>query len=90
MKIFLTEFKYEGKTFEGPTILASSFEEAEKQADNYDVIVVGILDTVVTVSLSCYNVIHNKGRQGVIQAAYKVHINMNTYLICTALLSTVP
>tara|TARA_R110002020_G_scaffold35251_3_gene106556 strand:- start:1962 stop:2144 length:183 start_codon:yes stop_codon:yes gene_type:complete len=47
MKIFLTEFKYEGKTFEGPTILASSFEEAEKQADNYDVIVVGILDTVV-------------------------------------------
>tara|TARA_R100001143_G_C3332133_1_gene120009 strand:- start:187 stop:369 length:183 start_codon:yes stop_codon:yes gene_type:complete len=47
MKIFLTEFQYDGKTFEGPTILASSFEEAEKQAKNYDVTVVGILDTVV-------------------------------------------
>ena len=47
MKIFLTEFEYDGKTFEGPTILASSFEEAEKQAKNYDVTVVGLLDTVV-------------------------------------------
>jgi|TARA_R110000803_G_scaffold44979_3_gene95028 hypothetical protein len=47
MKIFLTEFQYDGKTFEGPTILASSFEEAEKQAKNYDVTVVGLLDTVV-------------------------------------------
>ena len=43
MKIFLTEFQYDGKTFEGPTI----FEEAEKQAKNYDVTVVGLLDTVV-------------------------------------------
>jgi len=48
MKIFLTEFKYEGKTFEGPTVVANSFHEAEQEAELYGCTIVGILDTVVT------------------------------------------
>tara|TARA_R100000935_G_C2826675_1_gene162701 strand:+ start:73 stop:255 length:183 start_codon:yes stop_codon:yes gene_type:complete len=47
MKIFITEFKFKGESYEGPTIVAESFEEAEEQANTYDVIVVGVLDTVV-------------------------------------------
>tara|TARA_R110000765_G_scaffold330433_1_gene421173 strand:- start:182 stop:364 length:183 start_codon:yes stop_codon:yes gene_type:complete len=47
VKIFITEFKFQGESYEGPTIVAESFEAAEVQAESYDVNVIGILDTVV-------------------------------------------
>tara|TARA_E500000318_G_C3484651_1_gene181847 strand:+ start:41 stop:247 length:207 start_codon:yes stop_codon:yes gene_type:complete len=46
-KIFLTEFTSDGKSYAGPTILADNFADAEKEAKNYDVTVVGCLETIV-------------------------------------------
>tara|TARA_R100000742_G_C4270536_1_gene89252 strand:- start:886 stop:1068 length:183 start_codon:yes stop_codon:yes gene_type:complete len=48
MKVFITEFTHNGVTYEGPTVVASSFDEAEQEADVYGCVVVGIIDTVVT------------------------------------------
>tara|TARA_R110000796_G_scaffold74379_6_gene167408 strand:- start:500 stop:682 length:183 start_codon:yes stop_codon:yes gene_type:complete len=45
MKIFLTEFRVGASIYEGPNIVAESFEEAEEQAEVFNVIVIGILDT---------------------------------------------
>ena len=47
MRVFITECKFEGESYEGPNIVADSFEAAELQAQKYDVIVIGILDVIV-------------------------------------------
>ena len=49
LKIFLTEFRFRGTILVGPNIVAESFDDAEEQAEEYGVIVVGMF--VGTVSL---------------------------------------
>ena len=49
LKVFLTEFRFQGTIHEGPNIIAESFEEAEEQAEHYGVIVVGMLDGIISV-----------------------------------------
>ncbi len=41
MRLFLTEYQKEGKSYGGPLIIASNWEEAEKQAEDFNIIVVG-------------------------------------------------
>jgi len=48
MKVFITEFKLGDDFYEGPRIVAESFEDAEATAELYEVIVVGILDVIIT------------------------------------------
>tara|TARA_R100001443_G_C3350652_1_gene176768 strand:+ start:991 stop:1173 length:183 start_codon:yes stop_codon:yes gene_type:complete len=48
MKVYITEFKYKGKYYEGPPVVASSFSDAETKAENYGCNVVGILDLVIS------------------------------------------
>jgi|TARA_R100001530_G_scaffold95710_1_gene66569 hypothetical protein len=48
MRVYITEFKIGEKTYEGPTVVASSFDDAETKAKHYGCDVVGILDVVVT------------------------------------------
>jgi|TARA_B100001059_G_C17691347_1_gene505121 hypothetical protein len=48
LKIYLTEFEYDGVTYDGPNIIADSFEEAEQHAENLGMIVVGKLDTLMS------------------------------------------
>jgi|TARA_R110002020_G_scaffold354463_1_gene567229 hypothetical protein len=55
MKVFLTEYKVGEKTYDGPTLVATSFEEAEKQAEYYDVVVVGILEVVIPDDINKWN-----------------------------------
>tara|TARA_R100000935_G_C2773102_1_gene138497 strand:- start:242 stop:424 length:183 start_codon:yes stop_codon:yes gene_type:complete len=43
MRLFLTEYEKEGKSYGGPLIIASDWEEAEKQAEDFNIIVVGEL-----------------------------------------------
>ena len=52
LKIFLTEFRFRGAIHEGPNIVAESFEDAEEQAEEYGVIVVGMLDGTVSLEES--------------------------------------
>tara|TARA_R110001606_G_scaffold127961_1_gene262365 strand:+ start:565 stop:747 length:183 start_codon:yes stop_codon:yes gene_type:complete len=47
MRIYLTEFSYDGKDYEGPKIIAKTYEDAERQAEQYEVSVVGVLDMVI-------------------------------------------
>jgi hypothetical protein len=47
MKVFITEFTHKNKNYEGPTVVASSFDEAEAKAKVYGCVVVGILDMVI-------------------------------------------
>ena len=47
MKVYITEFTHKDKHYEGPTIVASSFDEAEIKAAAYGCIVVGMLDMVL-------------------------------------------
>tara|TARA_R100001510_G_C7554682_1_gene137064 strand:+ start:206 stop:400 length:195 start_codon:yes stop_codon:yes gene_type:complete len=47
MKVFITEFTYKDKNYEGPTVVASSFDEAEAKAEMYGCVVVGILEMVI-------------------------------------------
>jgi|TARA_R110001592_G_scaffold270050_1_gene536365 hypothetical protein len=46
MKIFLTEFTYEGKDYVGPKIIAKNYKDAELQAEHYEVFIVGMLDMI--------------------------------------------
>ena len=55
MKVFLTEYKVGEKTYDGPTLVATSFEEAEIQAEYYDVVVVGILEVVIPDDINKWN-----------------------------------
>jgi len=48
MKVFITEFKHDGLFYEGPNIVAESFEDAEVTAETYGVNVVGMLDVIIT------------------------------------------
>lgn len=48
MKVFITEFKHDGLFYEGPNIVAESFEAAEVTAKTYGVNVVGMLDVIIT------------------------------------------
>ena len=48
MKVFITEFKHDGLFYEGPNIVAESFEDAEVTAETYGVHVVGMLDVIIT------------------------------------------
>tara|TARA_R110000803_G_scaffold26972_1_gene63280 strand:- start:4340 stop:4522 length:183 start_codon:yes stop_codon:yes gene_type:complete len=41
MRLFLTEYQKEGKSYGGPLIIASDWEEAERQAEDFNIIVVG-------------------------------------------------
>jgi hypothetical protein len=50
MKVFITEFKFKDTFYEGPNIVAESFEDAEETAETYGVNVVGMLDVIVTES----------------------------------------
>ena len=50
MKVFITEFKHDGLFYEGPNIVAESFEDAEVTAETYGVNVVGMLDVIITES----------------------------------------
>jgi len=47
MKIFLTEYKIGKEIVDGPVIAADSFEEAEQEAQVYNLVVVGMLDVHV-------------------------------------------
>ena len=47
MRIFITEFKVGEETYDGPPIRAETFEEAETQAQLFDLVVVGGLDAIV-------------------------------------------
>ena len=48
MKVFITEFRHDGLFYEGPNIVAESFEAAEKTAELYSVNVVGMLAVIIT------------------------------------------
>ena len=48
MKVFITEFKHDGLFYEGPNIVAESFEDAEIEAELYNVNVIGMLDVLIT------------------------------------------
>ena len=48
MRVFITEFLHDGRFYEGPNIVAESFEAAEKTAEQYNVNVVGMLDVIIT------------------------------------------
>tara|TARA_R100000544_G_C2184857_1_gene38690 strand:- start:397 stop:579 length:183 start_codon:yes stop_codon:yes gene_type:complete len=48
MKVYITEFKIGDNFYEGPTIIAESFEDAEVEAQLYAVHVVGMLDVIIT------------------------------------------
>tara|TARA_R100000742_G_C4217752_1_gene42380 strand:+ start:426 stop:608 length:183 start_codon:yes stop_codon:yes gene_type:complete len=48
MKVYITEFTYKDKHYEGPTVVAHSFDEAEAKAEVYGCTVVGILDMIIT------------------------------------------
>ena len=48
MRVFITEFKHDGLFYEGPNIVAESFEDAEVTAETYGVNVVGMLDVIIT------------------------------------------
>lgn len=48
MKVFITEFLHDGLFYEGPNIVAESFEDAEVTAETYGVNVVGMLDVIIT------------------------------------------
>ena len=48
MRVFITEFKHDGTFYEGPNIVAESFEAAEATAELYAVNVVGMLDVIIT------------------------------------------
>ena len=39
MRVFITEFLHDGLLYEGPNIVAESFEAAEKTAELYSVII---------------------------------------------------
>tara|TARA_R100000458_G_C8275133_1_gene250135 strand:+ start:2959 stop:3147 length:189 start_codon:yes stop_codon:yes gene_type:complete len=41
MRLFLTEYEKDGKSCGGPFIIASSWEEAEQQALDFNVTVIG-------------------------------------------------
>ena len=41
MRLFLTEYKKKGKSYGVPLIIASDWEEAEKQAEDFNIVVVG-------------------------------------------------
>tara|TARA_R100000742_G_C4273002_1_gene92411 strand:+ start:360 stop:548 length:189 start_codon:yes stop_codon:yes gene_type:complete len=41
MRLFLTEYEKEGKSCGGPFIIASSWEEAEQQALDFNITVIG-------------------------------------------------
>lgn len=47
MKIYITEFEKDGKSYYGPYLYADSWESAEIAAEELGVILVGELDTVV-------------------------------------------
>lgn len=47
LKIYITEFEYDGVTYDGPNIVAKNFKEAEQHADDLGIIVVGKLDTLI-------------------------------------------
>lgn len=47
MKIYITEFEYDGVTYDGPNIVAKNFKEAEQHAEELGIIVVGKLDTFI-------------------------------------------
>ena len=48
LKIYLTEFEYDGVTYDGPNIVAKNFKEAEQHAEDLGIIVVGKLDTFIS------------------------------------------
>ena len=48
MRVFITEFLHDGLMYEGPNIIAESFEAAEETAELYSVNVVGMLDVIIT------------------------------------------
>ena len=48
MRVFITEFLHDGLMYEGPNIIAESFEAAEETAELYAVNVVGMLDVIIT------------------------------------------
>ena len=47
MKVFITEFKVGDTVYEGPYIYAETFEEAEIEASEHNVLVVGMLETLI-------------------------------------------
>lgn len=47
MQIYLTEFTYDGRSYEGPKIIAKNYADAERQAEHYEVSVVGVLDMII-------------------------------------------
>ena len=47
LKVYLTEFEYNGVTYDGPNIVAKNFKEAVRHADDLGIIVVGKLDTFI-------------------------------------------
>ena len=47
MKVFMTEFKVGDKIYDGPFIYANSFEEADREADVYGVVIVGEMKVVI-------------------------------------------
>ena len=50
LKVYLTEFEYNGVTYDGPNIVAKNFKEAVRHADDLGIIVVGKLDTSISSS----------------------------------------
>ena len=50
LKVYLTEFEYNGVTYDGPNIVAKNFKEAVRHADDLGIIVVGKLDTFISSS----------------------------------------
>lgn len=48
MKVFITEFRVGSEIYEGPTITAESYEQAEKQAEAFDLIVVAMVDLALS------------------------------------------
>ena len=48
MKVFITEFRVGSEIYEGPTITAESYEQAEEKAEAFDLIVVAMVDLALS------------------------------------------
>jgi hypothetical protein len=48
MKVFITEFRVGSEIYEGPTITAENYEQAEEKAEAFDLIVVAMVDLALS------------------------------------------
>ena len=61
MKIFITEFEWDGVKYDGPKIYAKDFASAQAQAEYLGVTLLGTLEAVVDEESVCESVSEGEG-----------------------------